>query len=359
MNSYLQIDKFQKELKNKTGLGYFNGGRTELICRCPFPGCEIDEKKKYNYGRLYVDVNSPVFHCFRCQTSGSIFKLFQQLKLNKDEFLIKDHPSLIYKGSRRTSYMPTSNTNIVDVYDKLILPKIEPSEMYKKKEMYLRGRIGVDENIHTIPNLVLNIREFVEKNNIPLTKYDERFLEIYEQQYVGFVSARGTIMVLRKSWGGGDDYRKLQITNSGEFKDFFGLRSGHIKNDKINKIVICEGIFDLLVGIKSTKLQALKQDSVFWAAALGSHYRKLVSSLLHYVKLPMVDVVVLSDKDKRDTDSIYKNLKNSPMVRNLEIYWNRYNHDFGEQDINPVKTVYSEPFSEFRKKSKIKVKNYV
>ena len=356
MKSYLKVEELKKELKNKTGLGYFNGGHSELICRCPFPGCEMDEGKKYHYGRLYIDINTPVFHCFRCQTSGSIFKLFQQLNLKKEDFLILDHPALVFKGQRRRIH--TADTNIVDVYDTLQLPKVEPSEIYRKKEQYLKGRIGVDEDIHSIPNLVLNIREFIERNNIQLTKYDERFVEIYEQQYVGFVSSRGTIMVLRKAWGEGDDYRKLQITNSGEFKDFYGLRSGHIKKDTINKIVICEGIFDLLVGIKSTKLQSLKQDSVFWAAALGSHYRKLINSLLHYVKLPMVDVVVLSDKDKKPTDKIYKTLRESPMVRNLELYWNREGHDFGEQNIDPIKTVYSmDKFSDYRKP--VKTKNYV
>ena len=353
MNSYLKIDETRKKLKEITGLGYFNGGHSELICRCPFPNCELEQGKTYHYGRLYIDLGSPVFHCFRCQTSGSIFKLFQYLKLNVKEYVVEGHESLQYKGSRRCIHINTANANIVDIIDKLKIPGFDANSInFNKKSAYLKSRLGSEVDLSTVPNLVLKIREFVNNNRVELTKYDESMLELYDRQYVGFLSTRGTMITLRKTFGEGDDYRKLQIAQPGEFKDFYALRSGHIKNDKINKIILCEGIFDLLVSMKSYELRDLYGDSVYWAAALGSHYKKLIDSLLHYVRLPMVDVVVLSDKDKKPDDPIYKALRSSSMVRNLEIYWNKLGHDFGAYPIQPIKTVFQQQsFSNYRKRT--------
>ena len=75
-------ESFLSKLKELTGLGYYNGARTEIICRCPFEGCELELGKNYSYGRLYIDRENPVFHCFRCQNSGSIIKLFRKLNIN-------------------------------------------------------------------------------------------------------------------------------------------------------------------------------------------------------------------------------------------------------------------------------------
>jgi len=348
MNSYLKLDELRDKLRELTGLGYMNGARNELICRCPLPNCELEVGKTYNYGRLYIDaVKSPVWHCFRCGQSGTIFKLLNYLKLDKAEFLNLDHEVFKYKG--RCVIVNTSNFLPIDIYNNLKV-EVPVRERYREKFTYLQGRLGIDSDVERIPRIIFNIRDFINDNGIELKERDEQFLEIYESQYIGFLSNRGTVLTLRKAIGEGADYHRLQIINSGNFKDFYGVATGHIKKT-INKVVFCEGVFDLLVGIKTYELQNLLKDSCYWAAALGSHYRALLASILDHIKLPYVDVVVLTDRDKKPSDPVFDKLKKSPMVRNLEIYWNKLGHDFGARPIMPVKTVFQQQtFKRFKKK---------
>ncbi len=351
MEDYAQWDKLKDKLKELTGLGYYNSGKSELICRCPLPGCEIDDKKTYSYGRLYIHTSTPVFNCFRCNQSGTIFKLLKHLQLPAQDYLNLKHEA--FEGlSKGVKKLNTSEIVAQNIVEQLHIPDF--SDRYKSKIMYVKGRMGMDTDVLKIPNIIFNIREFIEKNNIELQYHQKQMVDVWEQNYVGFVGNRGMTLVLRNIQG--DDYHKVNVIMPEHFKDFYGLWTNEQHSGQTNKIVLCEGIFDLLVGIKSGALSPLRESSCFWAAALGSHYRGLVMSALDYMRLTYVDVIILSDRDKRPESKLYQQLRELPVIRNLEIYWNEYGQDFGQLPINPIHMVYKPQrgFSSFRKRPKKK-----
>lgn len=381
-------ESFLSKLKELTGLGYYNGARTEIICRCPFEGCELELGKNYSYGRLYIDRENPVFHCFRCQNSGSIIKLFRKLNINPYEYIkqevVTELTSSVYQVRNLFHHKDVSvyARKIFLEKNKLNLKiNIPQSEIYEKKKRYLRNRIGPDTIVENIPNLVLNIAGFFYDNHIELTDYDRDLLPYYEKECIGFVGNRGLVLILRSFEG---QYHKISLvkkpsstvtaadTLCGErehqggrvpvfyYKDFYGVyinspnesslvSSGDVSNSSVgcglhngsvNKVLLTEGVFDLLVGLKHLSDSSVVKECCFAAAALGSYYSETLFSVLDYIRLSYVDLVILSDRDK-PLDSIeYKKLKESPFVRTLEIYYNKVGHDFGDYPIIPSRNVF-------------------
>lgn len=341
--SYLFVEKLQAVLRERTGLGYLNGNKKELICRCPFPGCELELGRHYRYGRCYIDIYNPVFYCFRCEETGTIFKLFQQLNLDPNDFIDMQHE--VFKFQTAYRQFDSSTTSIKR--PKGFEVRETSPDLYKDKIFYLKGRLGFDTNVYKIPNVILNVRDFIYDNKIELNEFDRQRLNIYDDQYIGIITNRSTLLILRNIHE--DHYHKIQLRDGGDYKDFYGLATGAIK-PQLNKVVLCEGVFDLLVAIRDSEFSDLVKESCFWACALGSGFNRLIGSVLDYLKLPCSDVIVLSDKDKNSSSKIYQKLYENPMVRHLDIYWNKFGHDWGRTPLYPVKTSFAPELKSWRKK---------
>ena len=336
MSTYLKLDALREKLKELTGLTYFNGVKSELIVRCPLPGCELEHKKNHNHGRMYIDLNSPVFHCFRCGSSGTIFKLLRYLKLNPSDYVNGDHEVFKSGKIRKTTSNIFNNDNFENLNFKNSSGILN---RYDYKLDYLRSRLGEDSQVENLPNLVLNIKDFIFNNKVELVNRDLKLLDDYESNYIGFVGNRGNTLLLRSIFTDSPKpYQKIPLKPAGYFKDFFGIFNKSINKDKMNTIVLGEGTWDVLLPYKSEIFKEISNESCFWGAALGSEFTATLTSILDYVKLPQVNVILLSDRDHLPSDKIYKKLNNHPMVNNLKLVYNKFGHDFGKRPISPIFT---------------------
>ncbi|MFN3478731.1 MAG: hypothetical protein ACK4ZM_05150, partial [bacterium] len=319
-------------------------------------GCELELGKNYNYGRLYIDRENPVFYCFRCQTTGSIFKLLGRLGLDPNQYLKEE----VGKNASSSVYWKRSNAAVDLSARKIFLEKnklnlkikIPESEIYERKKRYLRCRIGPDTIVENIPNLVLSITSFLNDNHIELSYRDRQLLPYFEKECIGFVGNRGQLLILRSIEEG--QYHKINLLpkehyGKNLYKDFYGVYTTGkgVSSDSVNRIILTEGIFDLLVGLKHPSVTSVVEEACFAAAALGSYYNEVLYSVLDYVRLSYVDLVIFSDQDKPKDSLEYKRLKENPCVRTLTLYYNRAGHDFGDYPILPVRNVFLKA-SEFR-----------
>lgn len=317
---------FIEFLKEKTGLAYYNGPRTEIITRCP--KCEPDSKK--NHGHLYISCQDPLFNCFKCEYSGIVSKLIVLLNGDSKHFI--DPEYLNYKPSKIYKEDLFSDQDREDY----VFEEEEKDELTIFKESYLKGRIG-DIDLSIIPGLVYHLKDFLEKNNIIPSYWTMEKIEKLDSNFVGFITTRGTKMVLRNC-NSNDEFRYHNcplITGSRFFGDFYGIKNNRV-SEGLNTVVLCEGIFDLLVAITDDSFKELKENSCYWAASLGKrHYLKTLISVLDYCRIPKANVVILSDKDL--VENSYKMFYDLPFVQNVEIYWNKYGKDFGSRPIYPLK----------------------
>ncbi|MCK5018197.1 MAG: hypothetical protein KAS32_14165 [Candidatus Peribacteraceae bacterium] len=334
----IDFNPIQQVLKEKTGMAYFNGSRSELICRCPI--CERNSNK--NHGHLYIKTTSsesemPVYNCFRCsddepRRKGTILKLLRLIGEDPIAYL----PESILSVKNRGYIANTSDYYKKDFgAHKYNLPKDE-EDIYKLKKQYLRGRLGFDFKLDKLPGLILNVREFIQNNNIDM-KERINMLDYYEDSFVGFVSTRGTQLHLRNIDASSSfRYAKMDLTESKTFfKDFYGVKTNRPKMNATNTIVLCEGIFDLMVSIEDSAFNELRRNSCLWAAILGSGFSGNIASVLDYCKLTSANFVILSDSNRKPKH--YKFFDWHPAVKSFDLYWNRDGSDFGERPIQPVK----------------------
>lgn len=330
MIDYIGIRKL---LEEKTGLAKFNAGKTNIISYCPW--CELGSTK--NHGHLYLEciddpIQIPVFHCFKCEdtnkSKGTLVKLLRFLGTDPKKYISEE--LLNSKSSER-------NYNYYSKELKIYKHKINDQnfDAYKLKRQYIQSRLGFDFDINRIPRLIFNIREFIRENKIDL-KDKNRFIEYYEKSFIGFVSDDGTMMILRNI-DNNSVYRYVKlplIENKNFFKDLYTIKWGQTKKGS-NTIILCEGIFDLLVSINNIELQETRNRSCLWASVLGCGYMNAISSALDRCKLTASNFVILSDRDKNE--NFYHKIKSHPSILNLEVCWNKYEKDFGKLPIGLIR----------------------
>ena len=181
----------------------------------------------------------------------------------------------------------------------------------------------------------MSFKNFIQNNKIILKENTKKILNLLDQNFVGFVSNRGSCVVLRNIDEKSDfRYYKLQITENNFFKDFYGIKTNKIKVEN-NTIVLAEGVFDVIVPYRSEIFNDLKLNSCLWASCLGNGYKNILISVLDYCKIPRADFIILSDRDI--PEKYYEFISRSPYVKSLDVYWNKCSKDFGKLPINIIK----------------------
>ncbi len=138
----------------------------EVRYNCPF--CLTRVGKEDTKHHLYVNEGKGKYHCFRCEASGTLFKLFQDLQISTVSLLISK-----YNLDRRASSTKINNVSPVDSLPDDVVEADDFSPGY----MYLRYT-------RNIPDFVLNTRKFLyskKKKMIIFPVYDTNGKLVYWQ----------------------------------------------------------------------------------------------------------------------------------------------------------------------------------
>lgn len=326
--SSLKIDNLIEKLKELTGFCIYRNN--SIISLCPF--CERERfNTSVTHGHMYISIETLQTNCFRCSDgAGSIFSLCRKLDWDISEFLddvqyVKKNWISIIKNNK---YSRKFNN-----YKKFNFVK-QIKVNNKDKETYLYKRLGQSCDIYSIPRIIFSLKEFIDENNIILNETDKQKLDILDRDYIGFVSNRGSKLFLRNVYDNDNSKdHKINLTENDFFKDFYGIRTGNIK--EVNTLVFAEGIFDVLCGYRFKELENIRKRSYYWIANMGNRYDSVISSALDFCKICRANVIILSDKDVNIDN--YRNLYYNPHIINLNIYYNKKGKDFGEEEVEPFK----------------------
>ena len=310
----------RQDLTEKTGLAYFNS--MELITFCP--RCEKDRfHGGRSHGHLYISINDPIFKCFRCDFKGFIYKLFKELQLDINKYYDKN--------TLKINWSKTDSDRFIDKeYNTGVLLPVVNKDFYTDKLNYIKNRIP--NYIHELSsnNIVFNIKEFISLNKINIDK-DPSFIDFLESNFVGFLSARKSQLICRNiDTNSQFRYFKIKLLDI-YFKDFYAKPLDMISN----KIVLCEGVFDLHNIIDNSRTKPLLKNSAIIATALNNDYKNTLISVLDYVKIPFADVIIFSDSDLKEAD--YMPIYFNNATKSVTLYYNSLSKDFGTHLIDPVK----------------------
>lgn len=320
-------DAFLDYLKRKLGEHVKTTPKNIII---PCPWCEYNQEKDHYH--MYISLDTPIFHCFRanCEKSGILGKLIKVLEGHDISEKFVDRDALQQITKQRELFI---NKEIKQV--KLQLPPINPSK-FMLKDMYIKQRLKF-ANISTtsLKGLIYDLEEFIKINNLNIDSTLYRLKEYLQANFVGFLTENNTTVLFRNidhSHSMSFFKHKMQQDN---FLDYYKV-PGYNNNSK--KIVLAEGIFDILTESLFDSLN-IKRDVKLYASALSSKYISLIHSIIFHEQIFKPEVIILSDQGI--SLDYYKKMKkyNSHIIDNLTVYYNKGGKDFNNTPVIPTKFV--------------------
>ena len=313
-------DEFIPWLKEKLGRAELNSARSEILTYCPYCESKRDRRK---HGHLYISTSSPEFYCQKCEEGGIIYRLIRVLNSDPSKY-VKEGITVSNKTQKKYKVLSKRDFK---------LPEIEGND--SKKIDYLRGRINKDFDINKIPGLIFSFQSFIELNNIKNLKESPGLIKYLNDQFIGFLCTRGSKIFFRNI-NSNSDFKFYQLGLFEDiYKDFYGLKFNN-PTQEVPKILLAEGVFDILNPATSPNFKELRKQCIMWAASIGmSSLTDVLKSVIDYCQIVKVDLVFFSDQDVNE--KFYERFKKNPFVNNVVVYWNKVSKDFGDKNIIPYR----------------------
>lgn len=228
--------------------GYFKQSSKEFIIHCPY--CDdATRKNAHSHGHLYISIERPVFHCFRCDSSGVLINLIKDLGYN-DESVINRLSSSVKFNVEKNSTVKLNRSKSINFYERLLNMKFCNPGLFDEGVRYIQSRIDryVDLNYYRmIPEMINN------QTCISFYNYDNNF-----------TTAR--IITPKKN------YR--YIKNNGSMDLYYFQEKDF---DQYDNIVLAEGPFDI---VSLHRYSVFPKDKSFYLALLSKNYGKVLTRLI-------------------------------------------------------------------------------
>ena len=310
-------------------------GDIRVRTRCVLCG---DSKRDPNKKRLYIkcDPSNPsepiLYNCFNCNESGILNVDMLEMILggiDSDEIELLKR---INKSASRDSGNIRVNKYKLSRSMSLKLPPARRSNSTINKIRYLNRRLGCIIPLVDYPRLklIFSLKELLEINQLDLSEKYRPFLDLYEQDYIGWLSVNNEFIILRDITGKNKfRYIKINLFGTENNAHSFYTISNSINTLSRNpiKIVVTEGPFDILSVVYNIYGMIIP-DCVFMSVNHGS----FLNPILYYLNKGLVGSNVYIEI-YRDSDSKldYQLLKKQLRIytKNFSVFRNSMGKDFG------------------------------
>lgn len=262
----VEITNFLKS----TSAVYQDSG-SEIIIHCPYCDDALRANSR-SHGHLYISTKNPVFHCFRCETSGFLGTLLRDLgftnldilsEFGSPRFLLKKERSIIRKNSEIKKDIKSI------IADKNYKYFCGDKNNYLKFEKYIHKRLG----------------SFCDINNYLITP------EVHNKQLcAAFYNYSGSFVTARiiEPINGIRYIRNRGISELYYFQDF--------DFDKYKSIVLTEGAFDAIKLFRFS--DKFPMNETLFIGILGKNYGKVINQLLtNHIPIGSFNVNLIFDND--------------------------------------------------------------
>ncbi len=252
----------------------------QIQIHCPF--CDDAERKNAsNHGHLYIQTEECIFHCFRCEASGTLLKLLISTEFKDYEVIQELSNNIQYSFTKDYYNIKTSNNQIDKlrhtIKQKLLYKSQHQPNVYKQFKNYLFYRLG--ENI--------NYEDFlISPGNLNNTLSCD-FYNVESE------------LILQRSTLFNTNFRfKINKTSSQLY--YFQSRDFN----KYSRIVLTEGPFDLL---NLYLYSHVFKDCIFFSIS-GKKYTSVIEKLIYQdLFIGNYQINLIFDSDVKNHQSfIYK-----------------------------------------------------
>lgn len=230
---------------------YYNDHGKEIIMYCVY--CDDATRPNPKHGHLYIDKTQPIFHCFRCDTSGTLLRLLIDSGFDDSEILQYLSQFIKYRTIKDYYKTKKKSAKINQIQESILNKNIEFEKQYPSKyeiyNKYLKTRLG---NVD-FSKFLISPTYFYEKLSCLFTNCDNeevalRLIEPYKDiRYHLFQETSGRYYFQEKDF---DKYRRVVLAEgpfdmlplylySDEFKNcFFIALNGKKYNSAIEWLIL-------------------------------------------------------------------------------------------------------------------------
>ncbi len=199
---------------------YYKESNKEIVIFCSY--CDDATRQNAKHGHLYISQSSPVFNCFRCNSSGNLVRLLIDTGFNDDEILnhlaqfikyrtIKDY----YKTKKKSTKLKQIQETVIS---KNLLFEKNNRDKFEMFQNYIFSRLGLVD----YSDFLITPSFFKGKLSCTFTNSDNEDV------------------VLRLIEQSGEFRYHLNPETSGKY--YFQEKNF----DNNSRVVLCEGPFDIL-----------------------------------------------------------------------------------------------------------------
>jgi len=306
----------------KRHLGSVKITTKNIVVPCIY--CEYPLKKDHYH--LHIGLDQPFFHCFHggCDESGTLKKLISKIHGYdiSNKFVDKKHFENLQQKKLE---------QLDKIYKDFILPPLD-EHRFPLKRMSMKKRLKfLDLPLERIDGLIFDIDAFLSINKIWVTDKLAKLLPFLQKNFVCFLMHNGGYLMFRNIDKNSQfRYYKYELQDT-PFLDYYMLKG---QNPKSNKIVLAEGIYDILTERYFDHLNIVNNVKLY--ASVGSaSYVNLMKSIIFHEKIFTPTWVFLSDNGIHL--NYYRKIKrNNPYLflrGDSLVYYNKNGKDFNDTPV--------------------------
>lgn len=303
--------------------------RDWIQTRCPYCG---DSHKRMDTGHFYIRLNPDDnqgigYHCFKCPASGSMNKETLSL-LNVDSSFLEGITMVNKYSDKRRNDNNEAKTFVFELPENY-------TNAYKIKYIENRLQRNFTEEELKDMRVITSLNDFLKKNEIEYYNCKEKFAQMLESKYIGFLSNNGAYILFRDITDKSDiSWYKYPISKESIGQKCIYSLSTEVDlfSNEIITINLSEGVFDCLS--INYNLNENNTYNTLNIAICGKHYYPILKYLIGmgFVGSNIV-VNIYADNDYTEDTSIdyYRNkFKDiSFLFKEMNVFYNTKSKDCG------------------------------
>jgi len=286
--------------------------------------CEFPKKKDHYH--LHIGLDEPIFHCFHggCEKSGTIKKLLS--KIHGYDISEKFVDKKYFEDLKQKKL-----EKVEKIYAKFTLPPLE-ADRFPLKRLSLKKRMKfLNLPLENLDGLIFDVDSFLSINKIWVTDKMAKLLPFLQKNFICFLMKNGGYLMFRNiDKNSNFRYYKYELQET-PFLDYYMLKG---QNKDSNRIVLAEGIYDILTERYFDHLNIIN-DVKLYASVGSASYVNLMKSLIFHEKVFTPRWVFLSDRGIHL--NYFKKIKrNHPYLfikGDSLVYYNKTGKDFNDTPV--------------------------
>lgn len=264
--------------------GNYKKTSRELVIRCPYCGDSNDIRKKHLYVQIDNGEYGFMYHCFKCNASGTLTKLLRDIGRLNINYATEIRKQTKNKNSHR--YIELKKNYTFDILQ---------NKIDSKKLEYVKTRLNLTEVPKFITDHIITDFDYIDERII-----NDKMKKTLNECYIGFRTFNKRKIICRNITQNKSLNRYIIVDTNDKQPDYFMTTNGEFDVLNPGKIIIAEGVFTVLGGYFKLH-DKIKMSNYILVGGAAKSYLKATLFTTYNFGIPDWQIYILADTDvKKD-----------------------------------------------------------